>query len=105
LPESYRNILESAALEANNWCLAKYDAENPDALRRVVAQGAQLKAFPKDVLDTAYRIAFQHYAEIAAQNPKFKKIHDHWLAFREKELQWFRIGEAPFDFFIYSQRN
>ena len=105
LPESYRAILESACLEANNWCLTKYDAENPDALRRVVAQGAQLRAFPREVLETAYRIAFQHYAEIAAGNPRFKKIYDHWSAFREKELTWFRVGEFPFDYFLYSQRT
>ncbi|MDB5590189.1 ABC transporter substrate-binding protein [Enterovirga sp.] len=105
LPDSYRNILEAACAEANLWCLAKYDAENPDALRRIVAQGAQLKAFPRDVLEAAYRESFKLYGEIAAQNPKFKKIYDHWAAFREKEIQWFRIGEFPFDFFIYSQRN
>ena len=105
LPEAYRNILEAACAEANLWCLSKYDAENPDALRRVISQGAQMRAFPRDVLDAGYKHAFQLYGEIAAQNPKFKKIYDHWSAFRDKELTWFRIGEFPFDYFIYSQRN
>ena len=105
LPEAYRNVLEAACAEANLWCLSKYDAENPDALRRVIGQGAQLRAFPRDVLEASYKQAFQLYGEIAAQNPKFKKIYDHWSAFREKELTWFRIGEFPFDYFIYSQRN
>ena len=105
LPESYRNILESACLEANNWCLTKYDAENPDALRRVIAQGAVLRPFPREVLETAYKTAFQLYGELAAQNPRFKRIYDHWTTFREKELTWFWIGEYPFDYFIYSQRS
>ncbi|MDB5512618.1 MAG: transporter substrate-binding protein [Enterovirga sp.] len=105
LPESYRNILEAACAEANLWCLSKYDAENPDALRRVVSQGAVPKAFPRDVLEASYKQAFALYGELAAQNPKFKKIFDHWMAFRDKELTWFRIGEFPFDYFIYSQRN
>ncbi len=105
LPEHYRAILEAACAEANLWCVSKYDAENPDALRRVVSQGAVLKPFPRDVLDASYREAFKLYREIAAQNPKFKKIYEHWSAFREKEIQWFRIGEFPFDYFIYSQRS
>ena len=105
LPEAYRHILESACAEANIWCLSKYDAENPDALRRVIAQGAQLKAFPRDVLEASYREAFKLYGEIAEKNSKFKAIYEHWSSFREKELQWFRIGEFPFDYFIYSQRG
>ena len=105
LPDSYRNILEAACAEANLWCVSKYDAENPDALRRLLSQGAQLKAFPRDILEASYREAYKHYGEIAAQNPKFKKIYDHWSAFRDKELQWFRIGEFPFDYFLYSQRG
>ncbi|HEY8566228.1 MAG TPA: TRAP transporter substrate-binding protein [Beijerinckiaceae bacterium] len=105
LPESYRAVLEAACAEANLWCLSKYDAENPDALRRVVANGAQLRAFPKEVLDACYRQAFQLYGEIAASNPKFKKVYDAFMAFREKEIAWFRIGEFPFDYYIYSQPN
>ena len=105
LPDAYRNVLEAACAEANLWCLAKYDAENPDALRRVVAQGAVLKPFPRDVLEAAYREAQKLYAEIAEKNARFKAIWEHWSAFREKELQWFRVGEYPFDYFIYSQRT
>ncbi len=105
LPASYRAILEAACAEANGWCVAKYDAENPDALRRVVSQGAILKPFPREMLEASYREAFKLYGEIAARNPKFKLIYDHWNAFREKELQWFRIGEFPFDYLIYSQRT
>ena len=105
LPEHYRAVLEAACAEANGWCLSKYDAENPDALRRVLSQGAVLKAFPRDVMEASYKQAFQLYGEIAEKNPKFKKIYDHWSAFREKELTWFRIGELPFDYFIYSQRT
>ena len=105
LPDTYKSVLESACAEANIWCLTKYDAENPDALKRVVSEGAQLRAFPKDVMDASYKEAFRLYDEIAANNPKFKKIYDHWSKFRDKELTWFRIGEFPFDYFIYSQHT
>jgi TRAP-type mannitol/chloroaromatic compound transport system substrate-binding protein len=103
LPAQYKAVLEAACAEANMWCLSKYDAENPDALRRVVAQGAQLKAFPRDMLEAAYKQAFALYGEIAAQNPRFKKVYDSWSAFRDKEFTWFKVGELPFDYFVYSQ--
>ena len=84
-------------------CVAKYDAQNAEALRRLVSQGAQLRAFPKDVMEQSYREAFKLYNEIAASNPKFKKIYDSWLAFREKEMTWFRVAELPFDYFVSSR--
>jgi TRAP-type mannitol/chloroaromatic compound transport system substrate-binding protein len=105
LPASYRNILEAACAEANIWCLAKYDAENPDGLKRLVGLGAQLRAFPRDTMEAAYKQAFQLYGEIAATNPKFKKIYESWSQYREKEYTWFKIGELPFDYFVYSQRS
>jgi TRAP-type mannitol/chloroaromatic compound transport system substrate-binding protein len=103
LPPNYKAILESACAEANALCIAKYDAENAEAVKRLVGQGALLRAFPKDVMEASYKEAFKHYSEIAAKNEKFKKIYDQWNAFREKEITWARIAELPFDYFTYTQ--
>jgi len=103
LPANYKAILEAASAEANAHCVAKYDAQNADAVRRLVAAGAQLRAFPREILEASYREAFKLYGEIAASNPKFKKIYDSWSQFREKELTWFRVAELPFDYFLYGQ--
>ena len=105
LPTAYKNVLEAACAEANIWCVAKYDAENPDGLKRLVAQGAQLRAFPRDTMEASYKQAFALYNEIAAANPRFKKIYDAYMQFRDKEFTWFKIGELPFDYFVYSQRS
>ena len=103
LPEHYKAVLEAACTEANMWCISKYDAENPDALRRLIGAGAQLRAFPRDVMEASYKQSYALYGEIAAQNPKFKKIYDAWLQFRDKEYTWFRVAELPFDYFVFSQ--
>ena len=34
LPPAYKAVFEAACAETNNWMQAKYDAENPAALRR-----------------------------------------------------------------------
>src|SRR4030081_1140964 len=43
LPKSYQAILTAACAEANGWMLGKYDAENVAAMRRLIANGAQLR--------------------------------------------------------------
>jgi TRAP-type mannitol/chloroaromatic compound transport system substrate-binding protein len=103
LPPAYKAAIESACAEANLHSVAKYDALNAEAIRRVVSQGAQLRSFPRDVMEASYRQAFALYGEIAASNPKFKKIYDNWSQFRDRELTWFRIAEFPFDVFQYTQ--
>src|SRR5688572_3308802 len=45
LPKGYRSVFESACAEANVHMVARYDAKNPDALRRLVAGGSQLRQF------------------------------------------------------------
>jgi TRAP-type mannitol/chloroaromatic compound transport system substrate-binding protein len=37
------------------------------------------------------------YDEIAAENPRFKKVYEGWSAFRGDVVNWFRINETPFD--------
>jgi len=100
LPKEYQAILESAAAYANVDMMAKYDAANPAALRRLVASGVQLKPFPQDVMQAAFNATNQVFEETAAANPRFKKMFDSWVAFRNQQVQWFRVSEATFDSFM-----
>ena len=59
LPKAYQAVFEAAAAQSNIWMLAKYDAENMPALRRLVAGGAILKPFPRDVMEAAYKASFE----------------------------------------------
>ena len=104
LPPSYKAALETACSEALLHCVAKYDHNNPDALRRLVEQGAELRAFPQPVLEAAFKEAHAFYGEIAAKNPTFKAVYEPWLAYWRKEQLWFRIGEQPFDNFVARQQ-
>ena len=75
LPANYKAILEAACAEANAMCVAKYDAQNADAIRRLAGQGVQLRPFPRDVMEQSYKEAYKLYGEIAASNAKFKKVY------------------------------
>jgi TRAP-type mannitol/chloroaromatic compound transport system substrate-binding protein len=97
LPKSYQTILEDACLATEMWMTAKYDAENPAALRRLVAGGTQLRPFSREILDACYKAAQEFYGEQAANNPKFKTVYEPWKAFLGEEHLWFRVQEQQFD--------
>ena len=84
---------------------AKYDALNPGALRSLIAGGAQLKAFPADVIDAAYTAAHQVYDEISAENADFKAIIDNVKAFRNEGYLWWQVAEYTYDTFMIRNRT
>ncbi len=93
LPAAYKSALECAGAEAWHATAAKYDVLNPQALRRLIAGGTQLRAYPRDVMQGLYRGAQEVYAELGEQNSRFKRIWQHWDRFRIEQLQWFRVAE------------
>ena len=105
LPKEYQSALEAAAHEGNVLMLARYDAGNPAALKRLVASGTQLRPYPRPIMEASYKAAMELYAEISAKNPKFKKIIDHQSRFLEDEVLWFRVCEANYDNFMQTGRK
>ncbi|HRK19080.1 MAG TPA: TRAP transporter substrate-binding protein DctP [Hyphomicrobiaceae bacterium] len=97
LPKNYQHIVARAADAANNWMMAKYDAVNAPALRRLVAAGATPKGFPMPVLEACYKAANDYYGELGAQNPLFKKAYDSMTAYRNEQMPWWQIAEYNFD--------
>lgn len=105
LPKAYRSILARACESANSWLLAKYDAINPPALRRLIAAGAVLRPFPPAVLEACYKAAHEHFAEIAARDPHFKKALDSTTAFRREQMPWWTVADYAYDSFTISTRG
>jgi TRAP-type mannitol/chloroaromatic compound transport system substrate-binding protein len=101
LPQQYKDALESACRDSTIETMAKYDVQNPQALRRLVAAGTQLRPFPREVMQACYKAAFDLYDETAAKNENFRKVYEPWKAFRDSQFQWFRVAESTFDNFVY----
>jgi TRAP-type mannitol/chloroaromatic compound transport system substrate-binding protein len=95
-------IVQAAATYAGVDLQAKYDARNPGALKQLVAEGAKLHRFPKDVMDAAFKISNEVYAEISAKNATWKKVYDDYTAFRRDQNLWFRFAEGSFDNYMQS---
>jgi TRAP-type mannitol/chloroaromatic compound transport system substrate-binding protein len=100
LPPEYKAILEAACAEANVWMVSKYDALNPDALKRLLATGVKLQPFSNEIMAACYKAATEVYDEFATKNPKFKKVYDSWKKFRNDQDQWFAVAESRFDNFM-----
>jgi TRAP-type mannitol/chloroaromatic compound transport system substrate-binding protein len=105
LPKDYQNILEAACWEANTWMVAKYDAQNPAALKRLIAGGTQLRGFSRDIMVASYKASQEVYKEASEKSPAFKKIYESMLKFQEDQLLWFRVAEKGFDDFMHSVRT
>jgi TRAP-type mannitol/chloroaromatic compound transport system substrate-binding protein len=100
LPKEYQAMLTAACAEADAWMLAKYDALNPPALKRLLANGVILSPFPNDVMAASYKASEENYEEVAAKNAKFKKVWEPWKKFRAEQVEWFSIAEGRFDGFM-----
>jgi TRAP-type mannitol/chloroaromatic compound transport system substrate-binding protein len=105
LTPTYQSILRSAAALSNEWTLAKYDALNAAALRRLVSGGTQLRAFSPAIMDACLKASFEVYAEVSARNANFKKIWESMLAFRNEQYLWWQVAEFTYDSYLIRTRT
>ncbi len=105
LPKSYQAAVQTASGDAWEWVIGKYDYANPAALKRLLAQGVQLRGFPQDVMEACYKAALDIYADLSKTNPLFKKLYDSLVAFRGDLLMWFQVAELSFDSFMIRMRG
>jgi TRAP-type mannitol/chloroaromatic compound transport system substrate-binding protein len=97
-------IIECASAYAHIDMQAKYDGRNAAALKQLVAAGAKLFPFPKDLMDAAFKEAMALYSEISAKNANWKKVYDDYSAFRKEANLWFRFTEARFDSYMQNAK-
>ncbi len=105
LPKSYQAIMTAAAGFTNVEETGRYDARNPQALKRLISGGAQLRPFPMPVMDACLKAANEVYAEINATNADFKKVYDNMVAFRNDEYLWWQVAEYTYDSFMIRSRS
>ena len=103
LPKTYQAMVRTAAADANNRVLAAYDFLNPQALKRVIANGTELRYFSRPIMDACFKASRELYTEESARNSKFKKIYEPWLDYLAQQDEWMRVEEQQFDNYMYSQ--
>jgi TRAP-type mannitol/chloroaromatic compound transport system substrate-binding protein len=106
LPKPYQAALRDAAAFANADMTAKYDTQNPAALRRLIGAGAQLRPFKPEIMEAAFKAANAFYDDLAGKDPDFNAMWTPYKAFRDEEYFWFQVAEYSYDsFMIRMMRN
>ncbi len=100
LPKSYQAILTVAAGFANVEEQARYDARNPQALKRLLANGTLLRPFPQPIMEACLRASKEVNAETSAANANFKKVLESMEAFRKDQYLWWQVAELGYDSFM-----
>src|SRR5690349_7555127 len=97
LPKLYQDMITVVCGQVAADLTAKYDARNAQAIKRLVANGAQLRPFSTEILDAAYKATTELFTELSGKNERFKKLYDSMIAFRNEQIQWDQVCEATYD--------
>ena len=79
--------------------------DQPQALRRLIANGVKLLPFTNDIMAACYKATVETYEDIASKNEKFNKIWGPWKKFRGDEVEWFAVAENRFDNFMIAAQK
>ena len=85
--------------------MGRYDARNPQALKRLVAAGTQLRPFSQAVMESCLKASNEVNAETSATNASYKKVWDSIAAFRSDEYLWWQVSEYTYDSFQIHSRT
>ncbi len=105
LPKRYQAILAGASAQAGGVETGRYDARNPAALRKLIAGGAELRAYSPAIMDAAFKASNEVNAETAAANPDFKRVLESMQAFRNDAYFWWQVAEYSYDSFMIRARR
>src|SRR6185312_6810812 len=98
-------VLNAAAAYSANEMIARYDSRNPDALKRLVGHGTQLRPFTQEIMEACFKASNQVNKETAATNPEYKKVLANLEAFRNNEYLWWQVAEYTYDSFMIRHRK
>ena len=96
LPSEYQAIFTAACREAELIMTARYDAQNPPALARLLAAGVQMRPFADDIMAKAKAESVALLEEFAAADEAYRKVYEHWKSARDELNQWFAAAELSY---------
>jgi TRAP-type mannitol/chloroaromatic compound transport system substrate-binding protein len=105
LPPAYKAALEAACAQAGTDMLAKYDANNIIALKRLIAGGTKLGRWSQPIMEAMQRASDEVLKEQGADNATFRKVHAHWKSFLDDQLLWSSVNDGAAEHFMMTSRR
>ena len=96
LSADFQAIFKAAAQDSATVMQARYDALNPAALERILAEGVDMRRFSDDVMQAASSASHALLEEQAAADPEYRSIYDHWSKFRKASNRWMSTAELAY---------
>lgn len=97
LPDDLKAILETCCRAINDDMLAEYTARNQDALKQLVeTHKVEFRRLPDSVLAALREQSDAVLAELAAKDAFAKRVHDSFVAYRDRVRTWSSVSELPF---------
>jgi TRAP-type mannitol/chloroaromatic compound transport system substrate-binding protein len=103
LPKEYQHMLATASRRAAQAMITRYDARNPAALQRLVAEGAKVRPFSEDLMQRAREAAQQLLSDEAAKDPAYRRVYEQWSKFRADSFAWAGRNELAYASFAMRQ--
>jgi TRAP-type mannitol/chloroaromatic compound transport system substrate-binding protein len=93
LDAELKSIVAHACAAEANFALAEMERLNFEALAALTGQHrVQLRAFPNDLVAAARAMSRDVLGELAGRSEAARKVHDSYVAFRERAGAWSRIS-------------
>lgn len=93
LDASLKAIVAHACATEANFALAEMERLNAEALAALTSQHrVQLRSFPTDLVAAARGISRDVLGELGGRSAAARKVHDSYVAFRERVGTWSRIS-------------
>jgi TRAP-type mannitol/chloroaromatic compound transport system substrate-binding protein len=93
LDSELKAIIQHACACEANFALAEMERLNAEALAALTGQhGVRLRTFPSTLIKAAHVQADDVVGELAAKSALARKVHDSYLAFRDRTAAWSRIS-------------
>jgi TRAP-type mannitol/chloroaromatic compound transport system substrate-binding protein len=93
LDDEMQAIVAHACAAEASYALAEMERLNVEALSALVERHrVRLKTFPPDLIASARKVATEVLADLAGANANARKVHDSYVAFRERATAWSRIS-------------
>jgi TRAP-type mannitol/chloroaromatic compound transport system substrate-binding protein len=105
LPSDYQAAFRAAAAYSTEAMLTTYDAKNPPALQRLLDQGVQMRRFSDDIMRAARDAIDDIQAEKAAGDGQYRRVYEHYSAFRDASFRWFGTNEFAYADFAFGNRG
>ena len=97
LSADLKMIIRGAALRANSWILATFEAKNNEYLQKIRNEfRTEVRKFPDEVLTGLRRYASEAIGEVVEGDANSKKVYEAYSTFRKQISAWANISERVY---------